>query len=381
MGSLYTCDAAIIGQVQKELTTCVNDKWLECYERLGLEILVPKWYGWKRLERTTAADPLAPSEIELRPNQLAVYTETITRLSKSGAAMIDAKTGFGKTRISLALANSYNTINGTVATVVTHRKKLYDQWKSEANKLGVKVDICMVSKIPKICGMLIIDEAHCILTPKNCKKLLTTRAEYLVGLTATPYRYDCANKALVWFFGPGLSSATPHTSNITVIARFTKIQYFPKYYDGWWSRLITNQAENTRRTAMICNDICLEHTKQTFWLILVKRVSHKQAFQKMLAKNGIHILDALEDTKVSGIHGIVGTIQCIGVGFDDARINRLVIAADVARYVEQYVGRCGRSGKSCKVYDYIDSFPSLHQHWLERKAFYDKIKCTINVVL
>jgi superfamily II DNA or RNA helicase len=70
---------------------------------------------------------------------------------------------------------------------------------------------------------------------------------------------------------------------------------------------------------------------------------------------------------------LLTTVSKCGVGFDDPRLNAMILAADVENYFIQYLGRVFRSEETRPIiYDIVDTNFVLEKHWKTRREIYKK---------
>jgi superfamily II DNA or RNA helicase len=167
-------------------------------------------------------------EGNLLPRQKEVKDECVEILNRTGSVVLSLHTGFGKTVMAIYLASKIKV----QTIIICHRKIIMDQWVQSINKyiptatvrvLGEKqkrgykgpeeqdVDflICNVINIPKKdrmyfknFGLVIIDEIHTICTDSFSRGLLYLFPDYMIGLSATPFRTDGMDRLIELFCGP-----------------------------------------------------------------------------------------------------------------------------------------------------------------------------------
>lgn len=387
--------------IQSSLT--INDD--ECFEisssdklYLPLAFARSNFELTKRLSTATESIQFAAT---LRDEQISVYEYSIDKLlnEDDGYCIISAKPGFGKTITAIAIACKLN-----VKTVIVVKKLiLINQWIESVNKfvgerriqyvlpstrlLDPSVSFYIVNAINvvkksrkfwKCIKFLIVDELHQIVTPVLSKSLLRFVPDYLLGLSATPYRFDEYDKAVNWFFGEknkiGKRLNVKHSVKIIKTGWTPKvIKYTRKGID--WNNILLEQCSNEKRNLLIVNSI-LSYPNRT-WLILVKRVNHALELLNLFFENNKSIkcstLIRTDVTFDKNCNVLIGTTSKIGVGFDHAEIDALCIAADVKNYFVQFLGRCMRKPDvQPLVIDFEDDYHLLRKHLDERKKDYSK---------
>jgi superfamily II DNA or RNA helicase len=331
---------------------------------------------------------------KLRPEQEYIAKKTLSRLQSPNPSMVIAcPPGFGKTITSLSIACQLK-----VKTVIVINKIiLVEQWISSINtfipdvtvqflKPKMKIDpdaqfivinAINISKFPSgtfdDTGLLIVDELHQIVTRILSMNLLNIAPRYVIGLSATPYRFDEYNKAIPWFFDKCMLEKTllkKHRIEYLITDFIPEVKYtFNGKLD--WNAVLNSQSENEPRNKLIVDTVA-KYPERT-WLILVKRVNHAIILQRLFKDKGI-ASDTLMRSKLTfdkSIKILIGTTSKLGVGFDHADIDSLFIAADVKNYFVQFLGRCMRR-PDCEpiVIDVLDNFSVLKKHFDERVKVY-----------
>ena len=338
----------------------------------------------------------------LRPHQQQVRDAAIRSLSETGSIVISAEPGFGKTITSIEMICTIN-----VPTVIfVKQAMIMDQWgdaiakyapskkvaKLTSNKAAdpyadvylmnpiiLKKPINETRFIPSDFNhikLVVVDELHQIVTKVLHRAFFKFQPNYLVGLSATPYRpkMDPFEPAISWFFGSGVVGSKLFRKHTVYCVKTgfrpeTRIQPHTGKLD--WSSVLTSQAEDMKRNQIIVDVVC--RFPERTWLILVKRVEHARTLQALFSKAGVGsetiVGASREFDKSSKI--LIGTTPKIGVGFDHAPIDALCMAADVLEYFEQFLGRCmRRQDVEPIVIDFEDKFNPLLKHLKSRVQKY-----------
>jgi superfamily II DNA or RNA helicase len=208
--------------------------------------------------------------------------------------------------------------------------------------------------------------------------LRQVKAKWILGLTATPVRYDGHHPIIVMQCGP-IRYRIRHRdvdSGIAehiVLPRFTTTR-LPEHAQHFAiQEIITELANAEQRNQMIIDDVLQCVKEKRMPLVLTKRKDHLQLLHERLGgtvKNiivshgGLSLkkrkaltkqLEAAADERI-----VLAIGDCIGEGFDDSRLDTLFLALPISFHgrLEQYVGRLHRAheGKSVvKIYDYVDA--------------------------
>lgn len=346
----------------------------------------------------------------LRPHQQQVRDAAIRSLNETGSIVISAEPGFGKTITSIEIICTIN-----VPTVIfVKQAMIMDQWrdaiaKYAPNKKVAKltsnkvVDPCVdiylmnpiILKKPinetlfsdfEHIKLVVVDELHQIVTKVLHRAFFKFQPDYLVGLSATPYRpkMDPFDPAISWFFGSGVVGSKLFRKHTVYCIKTgfrpeTRIQPHTGKLD--WSSVLTSQAEDVKRNQIIIDVVC--RFPERTWLILVKRVEHARALQALFSKAGVgsETIVGASRTFDKSAKILIGTTPKIGVGFDHAPIDALCMAADVLEYFEQFLGRCmRRQDVEPIVIDFEDKFHPLLNHLKSRVKKYKEHGGEVNML-
>ena len=343
----------------------------------------------------------------LTPDQQRLFDSSLIEIMRSRSLIIASYPGFGKTILAIKIACELKR----KTLIVVNKLILIDQWIESIEKFTDDdahykkkkptiitatndvdftsssffiVNAINIGKRPRsfwtAIDCVIVDELHQIITTVNSKNLLRLSPRYLLGLSATPYRFDEYDKAIEWFFGKTMIGKELNRKHIVYYLStgfVPNVQYTKMGID--WNEVLNSQMLNDRRNDMIVN--CIAQNVDRTWLILVKRVAHAEIlvnkFMNRQMKCATLLRSQLTFDKSCKI--LIGTTSKIGVGFDHAAINALCIAADVKNYFVQFLGRCMRT-ESVKpiVLDFSDNFGPLRKHFEERVVEYKKHGGTVS---
>ena len=348
----------------------------------------------------------------LRPPQQQVRDAAMRSLNETGSIVISAEPGFGKTITSIEMICAIN-----VPTVILVKQAMImDQWKAAIAKyapskkvtkitsnkpMDPDADIYLMNPIIlkkplnetrflasdfEHIKLIVVDELHQIVTKVLHRAFFKFQPDYLVGLSATPYRpkMDPFEPAIAWFFGSrvvGKKLFRKHTVYCvkTGFRPETRIQPHTGKMD--WASVLTSQAEDAKRNQIIVNAV--RRFPERTWLILVKRVQHARTLQTLLSKEGVDSETILGSSREfdKSAKILIGTTHKIGVGFDHAPINALCMAADVLEYFEQFLGRSmRRQDVEPIVIDFEDNFNPLLKHLNSRVKKYKEHGGEVNML-
>lgn len=265
----------------------------------------------------------------------------------------------------------------------------------------------MVDDLVAQYGQVIVDECHGAGAVEFEQVLRQVKAKYVVGLTATPVRYDGHHPVITMQCGP-IRYRVRHRDVDTRIAehitlpRYTKSR-LPEHAEHYKTQeIISELVKDEHRNQMIIEDVLQAVAEKRTPLVLTKRKDHLRLLQEKLegkVKNilvyhgGISLkkLNALR-TQLEAVpeneERIVLAIgQCLGQGFDDSRLDTLFLALPISFHgtLEQYAGRLHRAhhGKSVvKIYDYVDAnIEKMYRMFRTRQKGYKHIGYTIQTSL
>ena len=335
---------------------------------------------------------LADTETKLRPYQ----TQAVETFLDHKRGIIALATGLGKTltAINIIKAISVRTL------IIVHTTELLKQWYNVIQKelsydsgllCGSKKevkDITIASiqtlynrkEIIKDFDFIIIDESHHISADMIYKTGLEFTQEYVLGLTATPYRSDgndmkihaiagdiIYQKNIKWGIDNGY--LCPAEVKWLDIQDDIKVARFDKYPDIYNNKIVFND----KRNEAIINT-AKDHQGKI--LILVSRIEHGDILLEML--QGLDVIFIQGKTKDKDTnHRIIIATSIFDEGLDIPDISGVILAGGGKSSITT-VQRMGRGlriypGKEkLIIYDFIESCKYLVKHYLERKAIYER---------
>lgn len=330
----------------------------------------------------------------LRDNQSRTANSCVDRLRKNNCAIVSSYPGFGKTIVALYVSTR---LFACKTLIVVNKLVLIEQWIDSIRSFTSGSDVQLITaKTEKLdptasfhivnavnmskkptdffddISFMIVDELHQIVTNVLSQNLLRVSPRYVLGLSATPYRFDEFNDAIAWYFGDEIIGTTlnkKHKVHVVETGFVPKIAYNAKGLD--WNAVLESQAADTRRNRLIVDTVLL-HRDQT-WMILVKRVSHAASLVSLIKDAGVECTTLLgtKTTFDRNCKILIGTTSKIGVGFDHAKVTALCIAADIKNYFVQFLGRCMRNQSiEPLILDFVDEFGPLKKHFAERSKEY-----------
>ena len=346
----------------------------------------------KREIREKFRAPLPCYKIVLRKPQKEFARECLEKLFRDGFSFLSLPTGFGKTIISLFLCSF---IKGRVI-IFSNRCLIQKQWEETIKKYS-PFSGCICSKredlekkpeekfliknpanMKKIgeikCILLIVDEAHSQLTKNGLNALFLVRPAMILGLSATPWRYDEFDSCFEMFFGNRANFISGENKKRLTMFSVKTDFVFPCFSRGKidWNLVIKSMSECDKRNEFITN-IISSFPKKNRWIIFTKRTNQAKILEEKLSKKNFSTSMLISNKKDfdSSADVLIGTQQKIREGFDCPNRNSIHLACDLKNYFEQYIGRATRSEETeTVIVDLVDKLEkgikSLEIHSKER---------------
>lgn len=249
-------------------------------------------------------------------------------------------------------------------------------------------------------GMVICDECHHAPAMRFESVLRAVRARFVYGLTATPRRKDGLEGIIFMCCGPVRYRVTSEqqsagqTFRRKLIPRFSGARIDET--DGSdFVKIVELLCMCESRNAMIVSDACELLRNGRTPLVLTRRVAHAALLADAISASGHRVfllvgsdskkdkqdkMDALRAVAQDEDFVIIATGEYVGEGFDEKRLDALLLAAPVSGdgvRLEQYVGRLHREceGKEdVLVLDYVDvNVPMLDRMYRRRLRLYRRM--------
>nr|QXT57841.1 helicase-like protein [Rhinella marina erythrocytic-like virus] len=319
----------------------------------------------------------------LYSNQEDILENILKKLAKDKACIVSCSPGFGKTVVALACAAKL----GLKTTVFVNRVVLRRQWELAKMTFVPDLDLqfcnIVMGRTIEYSDFVIVDELHQNITKNTFPKFMKIKPNYILGLSATPYRYDIWDKTIPLIFGDIVTVTKKQRKHLVKIIE-TAIT-FPytinrKTSKMDWTDIITKQGNHLQRNKLIVNCILAEPIQ--YWLILCKRLNQidilaklfEEQSDRIVVKAGVNV-----NYKTLPECILLGTPSRLGVGFDMAQIQGLCLASDIMNYFPQYMGRLRKD--KCVILDFVDKNEPFLAHLNKRLAVYEAHKCIIEYYL
>jgi superfamily II DNA or RNA helicase/very-short-patch-repair endonuclease len=338
---------------------------------------------------------------ELRPEQRIAAEAMLAHET----GVLSAATAFGKTVIAAWLIAQ----RGVNTPILVHRRQLLDQWmerlsafldlpagigqigggRDRANGL---LDVAVIQSLGRKgvvddrvgdYGHLIVDECHHLPAYSFEQVARRAKARFVAGLSATVARKDGHHPIIFMQCGPirhrvsAKAQAAMRPFEHTVIVRPTAFQSGKTAnadkrvaFHDLYRELVDDETRNQR----ICDDIVQAVHDGRSPLVLTERNDHLDRLASQLSGSVRHLLvlrggmskkqresvaNRLAAVPRDEDRVLLSTGKYIGEGFDDARLDTLVLTLPVSwrGTIAQYVGRLHRlydSKREVRVFDYAD---------------------------
>jgi len=348
---------------------------------------------------------------KLRKDQQQAVKSMLTQ----DIGVLHAATAFGKTVTAAALIAKRR-----VSTLVlVHRAELLRQWQERLvqflnispedvgtigtgkYKPGNKVDIALLQTLTRKpdlenllngYGHIIVDECHHLSAFSFEKVLKQAKAQYILGLTATPQRRDGHHPIIFMQCGAILHDVVKIDHMPTKLeVRTQSLPALTLPPEASIQDVFHALCEDTNRTMRIVEDIRSAWQEGRKILVLTERTNHLEKLRELLAaqeipchilhgrlprKQRVLVLEGLQAMSDTTARVILATGRLIGEGFDHSPLDTMVLAMPISWQgtLRQYAGRLHRehTGKTdIRIYDYVENDnPQLYRMWKKRHAGY-----------
>lgn len=348
----------------------------------------------------------------LRPDQ----ERAVAAMLKHDAGVLCAPPAFGKTVTAAAIIAR----RGVNTLVLVHRTELLKQWQERLQAfLGVgkgvvgtigggkakpsgKIDIAVMQSLSRPgevnilvenYGQIVVDECHHVGATSFDAILKRTKAQFVLGLTATPIRRDGQQPIIFMQCGPIRHTAakptgTPHDLEVVPRSRFARI-YLPA--TAGIQDVFRHLANDLARTQAIAAEATAAFEQGRKVLVLTERTEHLDAIRQTLTaqapppfvlhgrmskKQRAALITELGALPPEAPRILLATGKLVGEGFDHPPLDTLVLAMPVSwkGTLQQYAGRLHREHASkvdVRIIDFVDAgHPALLRMWEKRQRGY-----------
>ncbi len=350
----------------------------------------------------------------------------VVAMLRHDAGVLCAPTAFGKTVAAAAMIAQ----RGVNTLILVHRTVLLKQWEARLQtflaagkgligtigggraKPTGKIDIAVmqslsrqgeVNPLVENYGHVIVDECHHVGAVSFDAILKRTKAKFVLGLTATPFRRDGQQPVIFMQCGPIRYTApkpatAPHDLAV-VPRRLAKPIAVPP--ESGIQEVFRSLASDSVRTAAIANEIKTLHRQGRKVLVLTERTEHLDAIGAALAgnvssllvlhgrmskKQRAKLIEELHALPPDAPHVLLATGKLVGEGFDHPALDTLVLAMPVSwkGTLQQYAGRLHREHTTktdVRIIDFVDTgHPTLVRMWDKRQRGYRAMGYRIGLI-
>jgi superfamily II DNA or RNA helicase len=343
---------------------------------------------------------LASVDFSFKGNLRPFQQIAVERMLAKDFGTLSSATGSGKTIMALYMIAQRRQ----PTLIIVHTKELAAQWTlriekflgiqaqevgiigSGKMKIGEKTTIALVQSLYKCVeevagnfGFLVVDECHRCPSRTFTEAVTGFDSQYMLGLSATPWRRDKLSKLIFWHLGDVHHEVDKKllikTGDVLPAEIITRETDFKPHYDPVteYSKMLSELTADTQRNVLIAADIAREAANnEGICLVLSDRKAHCENLRALLKfrfKIDSEILtgDLNMDQRQQVIEGlnqkkvqvVIATGQLIGEGFDCQNLSTLFLATPIrfSGRVLQYLGRVLRPApgkKTARVFDYVD---------------------------
>jgi superfamily II DNA or RNA helicase len=404
------------------LSTHKTPRVIACHESVAGDLLLPRGCLDRVIDELEgcgvkasvddARSHGAPIKASFNGTLSADQRAAVAALAKHDIGVLVAPPGAGKTVVATALiaARSRSTL------VLVHRRPLLDQWIARLaefldiapecigatidNPGNSGIDVVMIQSLARRepddlarYGHVVVDECHHVPAFTTERVLRALPVRMVTGLTATPERRDGHHPIVTMQCGPVRHTITATTQVETatrrvLFAREPPFDVTTLPADPGIQEVLSAVAADRNRTKRIATDVLGELAEGRFPLVLTERREHLDALAELVAADtdrvtvlhggiGKRARRRVDELLASpGPRVVLATGRYIGEGFDDPRLDTLMLAMPIAwkGTMTQYAGRLHRhhdSKHEIRVIDYVDhAVPVLRRMFAKRQRAY-----------
>jgi superfamily II DNA or RNA helicase len=357
----------------------------------------------------------APLDVTFRGELTPTQDQAARAMLAHDTGVLVAPPGTGKTVLGAHLIAK----RGVSTLILVHRKPILDQWVAQLSEfLGVpkkeigvlgggkrkaagRLDVAMLQSLVRKgrvddlvagYGHVIVDECHHVSAASFERVLSEVKARFVTGLTATPHRRDGHDPIIQMQLGPVRFEVSPREAARVGGLEHRLVVRETTFTSEWAAGdpiqgLYGQLAADPGRNDLILDDLLAAVSTGRSPLLLTERRDHLEFFERKLASAVRHLivlhgglgtkarraaLERLAAIPPSEERVVLATGRYIGEGFDDPRLDTLLLALPVAwkGTVAQYAGRLHRrhAGKTgVRIHDYRDGAIPVLARMLEKR--------------
>ncbi len=340
---------------------------------------------------------------ELRPYQ----QQAVDDLLEADMGILVVMTGGGKTVVALAMIAGRKQ----PTLILVHTRELLHQWRDRVQQfLGIEpgiigdgkrnlapVTVATVQTARKHLtelagqfGHITVDECHRVPSSTFSEVVQAFPAEYVLGLSATPYRRDGLDPLIAWYCGSHKVTVDPEMLRESGAVLRPKIKWhnttFQYAYRDDYQKMLAALTADEYRNMQIAGDITQAAQGGDICLIVSDRINHLEALQKLIGRGVIltgrtpaqerkQTVQRLQDGKITVLFS---TVSLIGEGFDAPCFSALFLASPI-KYHGRLIQTAGRilrpqEGKTPVIHDYRDDWqPVLRAQAKHRARVYRRL--------
>ena len=440
-------DNKLIESVKEELLACpfFNSDYGEVikypiFREKTKYLCLPRFYKNKKLtikrKFTTGDEADTKFTQNLRPKQIEIANDCLEKIKNVSGGIINLPCGYGKTVIALYLAAKLKI----KTLVIVHKTFLQDQWIERAkqftdakigtirqNKIDTENKDIVIGMLQSISmkdydanlfdqfGLVIYDEAHHIISKVFSNALFKINPQYIIGLSATPYRSGNLTKGLMLHLGKMIYKIDKKEDEKAIV----KVFHYKTIHKLFEEKKIWMKGKVAPNSQKMINNICelecrnriLVDIIYNMWkiedrkiLVLSGRTSkieHLKMLKELLQnkikeeiKEGkllndecrLHYytgktsqLERSEAEKHADI--IFATYEMAHEGLDIPRLNTMIMTTPKTN-VQQAVGRIMRNASSDVfitplIIDVVDELSTFPKQYEKREKLYKKLNYQI----
>jgi superfamily II DNA or RNA helicase len=408
------------------LSTAMTPRVIACAEELGQHIALPRGclgdleelfqaHGVE-LQVEDQRQEGEALQVEFKGELTAVQQEAAEALLRHDIGLLIAPPGVGKTVLGTYLVAK----RARSTLVLVHRHPLLDQWvaqlsmflgldEKEIGQIGGgkrkpngRLDVAMIQSLVRqgrvedlieTYGHVIVDECHHVPAVSFERVLSEVKARYVVGLTATPHRRDGHHPILEMQMGPvrfavdpkGQAARRPFDHRL--IVRETSFRLEGGDAKAGIQKIYAALTADEARNRLILDDVLHALEEGRSPILLTERRDHLEYFAEQLRgfvrhlvvlHGGMTTKERRElGTRLAAVPDeeerlVLATGRYIGEGFDDRRLDTLVLAMPVSwkGTLVQYTGRLHRlhpRKSEVRIFDYVDREVPVLARMFERR--------------